>query len=104
MGFNKLVRIPVGTDLSRPSHISTANKDVINRSLQPQPKYDNKKSFYLSQRSLCRETVEAISRKAIMRASSQKGRVLLYTEYTIRTVRVQRCQYIRQNPSRSFRE
>ncbi len=34
MLFHKLMRISVGTDLSRPAGISIAHKDVINRSLQ----------------------------------------------------------------------
>ncbi len=34
MLFNKLVRISVGTDLSRPFGITIADEDVINRSLQ----------------------------------------------------------------------
>ncbi len=32
--FDKILRICVGTDLSRPCRQSTADKDVINRSLQ----------------------------------------------------------------------
>ena len=39
MGLNKLVRIRVGTDLSRPLGISTIDEDVINRSLQFYPKW-----------------------------------------------------------------
>jgi len=34
MWFNTLVRISVGTDVSRPRAKSTANEDVIHRSLQ----------------------------------------------------------------------
>ena len=71
MVFNKLVRIRVGTDVSRPRWQSTAEKDVRHRSLQATyPDYFVKPhyrvrvlliSFVVSSIKRCRHVLVALS-------------------------------------------